>query len=194
MAVCVAAARAASSSSGQVSQTRGSAADVVDSYLLGKPPVWVQNAVWQGFVRRLGSLPFAASVLELCAGAGTASLALQLLLGVDKVRLAGAWDIDPALQGIHQAIHGLAKTKRRVHLGPHHGDILALDLRSFPSANILVAGPPCPPFSSCGKRMALGDPRAKPFERCLDILAELDSRAACEEPDRRDELSGRKIH
>ena len=58
-----------------------------------------------------------------------------------------------------------------------HGDMLTTSLDSFADANILVAGPPCPPFSSCGKRLALEDCRAKPFERCVDVLAKLDSRA-----------------
>ena len=104
-------------------------------------------------------------------------LALQLLLGPGKARLAGAWDIDPELQPVHEVIHGAEATRTRVHLGQPAGDILATDLANFPDANILVAGPPCPPFSSCGKRMALEDTRSQPFTRCVEVIAELDSRA-----------------
>jgi len=134
-------------------------------------------------VSALGSFPASLSVLELCAGAGTASLALKLLLG-NQARLAGAWDIANNVHTIHEAIHGADES---VHLGPSAGDILETELATFPDANILVAGPPCPPFSSQGNRCALGDARARPFERCVEVIRELDSRSASTR-DCRDEL------
>ena len=142
---------------------------------LGPAPAWVQDSIWQRYIRGLHYLSIAPSILEVCAGAGTASIALKLLLGPDKMRVAGAWDTDPELSGIHDVING--EDAHTVHLGQQAGDILTTELTTFPSANILVAGPPCPPFSSCGKRMALEDSRSQPFKRCVDILEELDTRA-----------------
>ena len=187
-------ARAAASSSDQVSpdsQVERLGTAGVDSNSLGQPPPWVRDNTWQMSKQRLANLPFAPSVLELCAGAGTASLALKLLLGPDRVRLAGAWDLDPELQGIHKVVHGPGQ-QQAVHLGKRAGDILTTDLANFPSANILVAGPPCPPFSSCGKRRLWEDPRGRPFERCVEVITELDSRCPMVgvdgQPGHRDEL------
>ena len=145
--------------------------------LIGAQPLgdvlWSRDPVWQGHVGALVNFPAGLSVLELCAGASTASIALRLLLGDGQMRLAGAWDIAEGLQPIFDIVHGPSE---HVHLGPHRGNIMTQPLDSFPSANLVVAGPPCPPFSACGNRKALSDPRARPFERCVDIIAELDNR------------------
>ena len=53
---------------------------------------------------------------------------------------------------------------------------MTTSLASFPCANIAVCGPPCPPFSSCGRRLAMQDVRARPFERCIEVICELDNR------------------
>ena len=53
---------------------------------------------------------------------------------------------------------------------------MTASLASFPCANIVVGGPPCPPFSSCGRRLAMQDSRARPFERCIEVICELDNR------------------
>ena len=124
--------------------------------------------------RALADFPIPMSILELCAGAGTASLALKMLLG-NHARLAGAWDTADDVRAIHETIHG---KQAQVHLGAVDGDIMATPLSAFPSAHILVAGPPCPPFSACGKRLAMSDPRSRPFERCVEVIEELDSRGA----------------
>ena len=53
---------------------------------------------------------------------------------------------------------------------------MTTSLASFPCTNIVVGGPPCPPFSACGRRLAMQDSRARPFERCIEVIVELDSR------------------
>ena len=129
--------------------------------------------VWQSHVTALRDFPNGFSILELCAGAGTASIAMDNLLGKGKSTLAGAWDISKELKVIYDCVH---ISSAQVHLGRRDGDILATDLSAFPCANAVIGGPPCPPFSSVGKRRALADERSRPFERCIDIIVELDSR------------------
>ena len=68
-------------------------------------PLWAHDPVWQEHVAALAGFPKTLSVLELCAGTGAATVALQLLLGTSKVRLAGAWDADPELQCIYEQVH-----------------------------------------------------------------------------------------
>ena len=140
---------------------------------VGAPPPWTNDVVWQSHVAALQRFPDGFSVLELCAGAGTASIALQLLLGQERSRLAGAWDICKHLQPIYEQVHGLSAP---AHLGQFDGDVLATDLAAFPCANAVVCGPPCPPFSVIGKRLALADERSRPFQRCIDIIVDLSRR------------------
>ena len=140
----------------------------------GAPPLWTQDPVWQEHMADLADFPNRVSVLELCAGTGAATIALQLLLGPSKVRLAGAWDADPDLQGIYEAVH---PDGSNIRLG-ERGDILKTELSEFPDASILVAGPPCPPFSSCGNRKRFADERTRPFERCIDVIVELNKRSS----------------
>ena len=136
-------------------------------------PKWTADPVWQRHKNSLVSFPSGLSVLELCAGAGTAALALKLLLGSED-HLAGAWDTDENLKAIYDAVHG---EHPEVHLGKD-GDIMKTPLERFPSANVVVCGPPCQPYSTYGKRATLEDPRAEPFHRCIEVIAELDSRAS----------------
>ena len=137
---------------------------------LEQPP-WAADPTWQEHRQALVTFPSGFTVLELCAGAGTASLALKLLLGSEC--LAGAWDTDSNLECIYERVHG---PHAQAHLGPQRGDILRTPLNAFPCANAVVCGPPCQPYSSYGQRGALDDPRARPFHRCIEIIAELDSR------------------
>ena len=137
-------------------------------------PPWTKDVVWQSHVTALRDFPNGFSILELCAGAGTASIAMDILLGKGKSTLVGAWDISEELKVIYDCVHA---SFVQVHLGDRDGDILATDLSAFPCANAVIGGPPCPPFSSVGKRRALADERSRPFERCIDIIVELDSRA-----------------
>ena len=69
-------------------------------------PPWTNDPVWQDTVASLVNFPPGVSVMELCAGAGTASIALKLLLGQDKAVLVGAWDISPDLAPIFRTVHG----------------------------------------------------------------------------------------
>ena len=107
----------------------------------GIQPPWTNDSVWRDTVGSLVNFPPGMSVLELCAGAGTATIALKLLLGQDKAVLAGAWDISPDLAPIFRTVHGKLDNNK-VHLGTSAGDIMATSLASFPCANIVVGGPP----------------------------------------------------
>lgn len=139
---------------------------------------WAADTVWQSHIHALRDWPAGFRVLELCAGAGTAGVALELLLGSGRWQSAGAWDRDPELRHVHAVLNG---TLAGVHLGSD-GDILAANLSAFPSAHAVIAGPPCPPYSSIGQRQGLQDERARPFVRCIDVIGELASRPAAAGP------------
>ena len=88
-------------------------------------PPWTKDVVWQSHVTALRDFPNGFSILELCAGAGTASIAMDILLGKGKSTLAGAWDISKELKVIYDCVH---ISSAQVHLGRRDGDILATDL------------------------------------------------------------------
>ena len=85
----------------------------------GTLPPWTTDSVWQDTIASLVNFPPGVSVCELCAGAGTATIALKLLLGQDKAVLAGAWDISPGLVPIFRIVHG--NLDNRINLGPDRG-------------------------------------------------------------------------
>ena len=56
-----------------------------------------------------------------------------------------------------------------MHFGDD-GNILKLDPTSLTSCHILVAGPPCPPFSKLGSRKHFADSRAAVFWKVVEII------------------------
>lgn len=62
---------------------------------------------------------------------------------------------------------------KKTWLGQQEGDLMTLDFTQVPSVDILVAGPPCQPFSMMGRRDGIRDPRAGVFWRTIDLIAEL---------------------
>ena len=57
-------------------------------------------------------------------------------------------------------------------LGPHEGDILQVDVRSWDRVDAIVAGPPCQPDSNIGLRMHAADPRSAVLEKVTEIIAD----------------------
>ena len=97
--------------------------------------------------------PSGLKVIELCAGCGSGVEGFNDLLALAEatVECVGHWDIDPVLERIARAV-GLPASV--LHLGPKKGDILSVDDSAFPDAHCLVAGPPCPPWSTKGVKGA----------------------------------------
>ena len=58
-----------------------------------------------------------------------------------------------------------------LHLGKVRGDITKVHFRAIVPIDILVAGPPCPPFSTCGLRHGIRDARFKPFQAVVEWIA-----------------------
>ncbi len=136
-------------------------------------PLWVEASAWQEHVAACVAFPAGLSVLELCGGAATGQCALDLLLGQGRSQCVGLYDnaaeCGPVVRRVLGGGHGA------VHLGPH-GDILRIPESRFPSANAVVSGPPCPPWSSMGQRRSVDDPRASVFMKVISVIAELAGR------------------
>ena len=133
-------------------------------------PEWTQDPTWRRHRAALADLPHDMRLIEICAGVGTAGIAMSLIQGKDAWKSVGVWDIDACLAPVIEMVHG---TGTHVHVGLLNGNIMAAQLNDFPSADVMVAGPPCPPFSSLGNRRALEDRRAAVFMKTIEIIEAL---------------------
>ena len=112
-------------------------------------------------------------VLLPCAGWDAPSQALQHMKIPHVV--AGAWEIDKNCMPVLKKVHGIKpheKLPSQFHLGCA-GDVTKVKVRSLPDADLLVTGPPCPPFSSIGKGGLFSDPRSKVFMAVLRWIRHL---------------------
>lgn len=148
-------------------RNRGGSSGVVDA-VVSRGVAWTSDPTWQGCIEACRAWRGQLRVLELAAGAGTASLALHLLLGQSRVQTVGAYDVDPVLRTVARILHG--QLPDGCKFGAVEGDILRVEVEELPDADILVAGPPCPPWSSLGRRDSFGDVRAAVFWRVITII------------------------
>ncbi len=131
--------------------------------------LWENDDQWQRHKAALLSFPINSKlkVIELCGGLGTAFVALQMLMPSECLEIIGHWDTDFELAEVLNTVHPDCHC---VHLGAINGDIMKWDIESVPLCNVLVGGPPCPPFSPMGRKECFSDPRAGVFWRCVDIV------------------------
>ncbi|CAK9053235.1 Modification methylase Rho11sI (M.Rho11sI) (Bsu P11s) (Cytosine-specific methyltransferase Rho11sI) [Durusdinium trenchii] len=103
-----------------------------------------------------------------CAGFEAPYFALRQL-GIQNFEQTFVVDVAPHATKFSRNLQH-AKT---AWLGQDKGDLLRLDLTVLPAVNVLIAGPPCPPWSWAGHRKGEKDPRAEVFWRVIDLIAEL---------------------
>ena len=137
---------------------------------------WELDSVWQELVHDLRGFPKVVHCLELCGGASTAALALLHLLGRSKV-VCHSYDTDSFLGRFAGDVARFLTRGQYHHFGVH-GDILKVPLDQFFSAlpDLVVAGPPCPPWAKMGRRKSFDDPRAAVFWRVIEIIIDLATR------------------
>ena len=104
-------------------------------------------------------------ILLLCAGADAPGHALKSM-GVPFE--AEVWDIDMSLKPSLMDLH---RSSEKLHIGRIEGDILQQTCCGFAPAHVLVAGPPCPPWSSLGSGDSFCDPRADVMMHVVEIIA-----------------------
>ena len=130
---------------------------------------WRDDATWHRLKHDLEGFPDGLRVLELCGGIGTGHVALQELLSDNATfSIVDHFDTDEALRPLLVA-SGLSS--EYIHLGRTEGDIMTRTPHDFALHHVLVAGPPCPPWSSIGSRSSWEDARSKPFDKVLEVIA-----------------------
>ena len=86
-----------------------------------------------------------------------------------------AYDVKACLARPLTALHGDISHFRLGHID---GGLLAADVHAWERVDGVVAGPPCPPWSQCGKRGSWTDPRAQVFGKVSDIIVDQGHKAA----------------
>ena len=108
------------------------------------------------------------SVALPCCGVA-ASRRIFELMGI-KYKACCIYDLDDRYDALLAHCFG----RRDLHLGPTEGDILRVPVTSLTMpVDILLAGPPCPPWSGLGKRQGEGDVRAAVFDRVVKWVEHL---------------------
>ena len=79
-----------------------------------------------------------------------------------------AYDIDTELIPALQALHG-REVVERFNIGPS-GNLLNVDVEQMEDVDLIIAGPPCPPWSSIGLRRGLHDERTRVFYAVHNML------------------------
>ena len=126
----------------------------IDDGVVLADPLWARECR-----AALSDAPRAVKVLSPCAGLNSPERAAREM-GLSW-ETAGDWDVNPALRS---TLLRLSRKPELLHVGPRTGDVLSVDIGSLDlSTDGIVAGPPCPPFSSIGKRLAELDSRSSVF-------------------------------
>lgn len=135
------------------------------------PPDWAQ--AYRHLVAAWRAAGIKATILTPCAGIDGPGQALKDLRIPYHIY---AWDIDASVGRVLRRAH---RSCVDAAVGPISGDILRLRLGSVPLANLLIAGPPCPPWSTLGSGNSFSDPRALVFWKVIDMIV---NQAARERP------------
>ena len=122
---------------------------------------WSDDPVWIAMVNSLAGCQIQWTLMELFGGLGTAFIGFAALC----VHVTSVYFSDKN----SKLLCWLAKLHSDLsHF--HMTDIMSVDIHSLPSVDVIIAGPPCQPWSAKGIRGSWDDPRAAPFIRTLDII------------------------
>jgi len=128
------------------------------------------QAPWKHLI---GSLPPLHRKLRLalpCIGLDALGVGLRAL-GWHDFELKYACDVDPKLLAGLLAVHGpIGLGGPGVAIGHSVGNLLLMDVRPWERVDIVVAGPPCPPWSSIGLRHSAADPREQVFQKVTECI------------------------
>jgi len=122
---------------------------------------WCSDPTFVAMKAAVGHCQTEFALMELFGGVGTAFIAFKAL-GL-RVNIVYYSDMNRKLLRWISKLHKNLKSV-------HWGDILLVAVESLPSVQIIIAGPPCPPWSKKGIRGSWNDPRAKPFLHTLQII------------------------
>ena len=122
---------------------------------------------WSTWTRGLKTPTYCVHIAYPCCGIvgsqhATASLVTQA---------CDVYDLEPAYEQILNHIFRNCPTRPILHLGQSHGDLLTVPLRELTCPDIVVSGPPCPPWAGHGNKLSSKDSRAAVYTTVLKWIA-----------------------
>ena len=94
-------------------------------------------------------------------------------MGIDW-ELVGAFDLQEEYKSLIEhyvkLYGGGTDLTGKLHVGKIEGDICNYRLEQLPETDVLVSGPPCPPFSGLGKHDGQQDERFCPFQTVVEWI------------------------
>ena len=128
---------------------------------------WESDPTWEALKTQLAGISEDVTILELCAGAGTLLISLKKIIG-ERAHSVGQWDWNNEVRPLLESLHDRLDIEK-VHTGPT-ANITEIAPEFFPEAHCIVAGPPCPPWSSIGSRKSFKDDRSKVFVAVMNVF------------------------
>ena len=142
-----------------------------------EPPDWVKHIFEVQEAMPEFALPEfqrPVRIMTPCAGTEAPCRALDEM-GIEHVS-AGAYDKDEKnTREILEHYHG-TEGAQNLHAGKYVGNVDEVSVASLRDADLLVAGPPCPPWSSIGQGHSFDDTRSNTFLAVLRWVGELAKR------------------
>ena len=157
------------------SEDDGSTSDGNSSAVSSAVEVRPHCSSWQSALRACSRAlePGLLRVILPCAGWDAPCQALQAMQIPHVV--VGAWETNEDCRPVLKKVHGIkpsANLPSQFHIG-RTGDVTRVQLDSLPDADLLVSGPPCPPFSRIGKGGLFSDPRSDVLMKVLRWIRHL---------------------
>ena len=130
-----------------------------------EPPDWTTNVEHLQPPNR----PLRAA-LPCCGVVGSKPTFAKMKIKTESVNV---YDLDPGYKAVLDYMFKDEEARPTVNLGEIAGDLTRIKLKDAPVAELLMAGPPCPPWAGMGQRKGSNDARAKVFERVLQWVVHM---------------------
>ena len=124
---------------------------------------------WQDHFPWLPDLGRRVNVACPCMGIDGCGHALQAMSVPSS--MLNCYDLEVSYRSaLTQHLMDMGMNVIELNLGKKAGDLLEVPLQSLAPVDLLIAGPPCPPWAGQGKRRGCKDPKAQVFMRVVQWL------------------------
>lgn len=126
---------------------------------------------WRDFFPPLPQLSRPLRVAIGCSGMDYAEYLSEMEVPIEGATL---YDIEGQYrQPMHDLFEEIHRVTPNLHIGAVEGDVTKVSLQDVPEVDLLIAGPPCPPWSAQGLKRCGKDLRALVFNAIIEWIIHL---------------------
>ena len=129
-----------------------------------QPPDWSQ------FTAGLKTPTYCVHIAYPCSGIVGSQHATSSLRAHQACNV---YELEPAYAEILKHVFRHCPTQPVLHLGEIHGDLLSVPIHDLTCPDILLSGPPCPPWAGHGNKLSSSDSRATVYTTVLKWIVHL---------------------